>query len=253
MLPWSISFFLFGVLIGYLVWQVKANIEKLEKANELKRLFTDIVVHDVSNPLTVVMMKAEMMLGKEDCDEVKGELQEIILAVEDAEDILREAREYSLVEDETRLEYKKMDLGEVVQEVVGGFAAILERRGMKVHYDKTPSLYAEANPRMKDVFSNLVANAIKYSPEGSGIDIGVEEIGGKIRISFRDQGEGVPDEYKETIFNRMERVDRKGVRGSGLGLAIVKKIVDLHNGRVWVEDNTPKGSVFIVELPKRQK
>ncbi|MEE8358746.1 MAG: HAMP domain-containing sensor histidine kinase, partial [Candidatus Hydrothermarchaeales archaeon] len=64
--------------------------------------------------------------------------------------------------------------------------------------------------------------------------------------------EGIPDEYKEGVFDRFKRVKKEGVKGTGLGLAIVKKVVEAHNGRVWVEDNPGGGSIFYVTLPQVQ-
>ncbi len=67
---------------------------------------------------------------------------------------------------------------------------------------------------------------------------------------MKDWGYGIKDEDKEKLFTRFQRMDKKGVRGTGLGLAIVKRIVELHEGRVWVEDNLEGGSIFYVEIPK---
>jgi signal transduction histidine kinase len=69
-------------------------------------------------------------------------------------------------------------------------------------------------------------------------------------VSFADEGGGIPDVFKKTIFDRFERHDKKGVKGTGLGLAIARRIVDLHAGSIWVEDNAAGGCTFRVLLPK---
>ncbi len=69
-------------------------------------------------------------------------------------------------------------------------------------------------------------------------------------VFVKDNGEGVEDEYKESIFNRFTRVKREGVKGTGLGLAIAKRIVGIHKGSIWVEDNPEGGSIFYFEIPK---
>ena len=89
-----------------------------------------------------------------------------------------------------------------------------------------------------------------YSPEGSTIRIKVSEFGDRVVVSIADEGIGIPDKYKRRIFERFERGCKEGIKGTGLGLAIAKRIVEIHNGRIWVEDNNPKGSIFYVELPK---
>jgi len=252
MLPWSITFFIVGLQIGFLIWYVKEDIRKLEEANELKRLFADIIAHDVSNPLTVAMMKAELLLEKVGSEAEKEELHKIMQRIEDAEALLIKAREYTQVEEMKELDFQEADIGEFIKVVVEDFSSMAKERGQEIRYEEK-RVKAMVNPRIKDALSNLLSNAIKYSPPGSVIDIRMEDLEDRVRIAFKDQGEGIPDEYKEAVFGRMKRINREGVKGTGLGLAIVKKIVELHKGRVWVEDNTPKGSVFILELPKRQK
>jgi signal transduction histidine kinase len=69
-------------------------------------------------------------------------------------------------------------------------------------------------------------------------------------VSFADEGGGIPDAFKNTIFDRFERIKKEGVKGTGLGLAIAKRIVDLHGGSIWVEDNSAGGCTFRVRLPK---
>jgi signal transduction histidine kinase len=69
-------------------------------------------------------------------------------------------------------------------------------------------------------------------------------------LFVKDQGEGIPDEHKQRIFSRFERLGKEGVQGSGLGLTITKQIVSLHRGEIWVEDNPSGGSAFFVRVPK---
>ncbi len=111
---------------------------------------------------------------------------------------------------------------------------------------------AWCSPTIKDVVAHLLSNALKYSPENSRVVFGVEDAGRNWRIAVKDSGEGVPDRYKESIFERLEG-KKEGIKGSGLGLAIVKKIVERHGGRVWVEDNKPEGSIFYASLQKMKK
>jgi signal transduction histidine kinase len=198
------------------------------------------------------MMKAELLLEKVGSEAEKEELHKIMQRIEDAEALLIKAREYTQVEEMKELDFQEADIGEFIKVVVEDFSSMAKERGQEIRYEEK-RVKAMVNPRIKDALSNLLSNAIKYSPPGSVIDIRMEDLEDRVRIAFKDQGEGIPDEYKEAVFGRMKRINREGVKGTGLGLAIVKKIVELHKGRVWVEDNTPKGSVFILELPKRQK
>ena len=107
-----------------------------------------------------------------------------------------------------------------------------------------------ANPMLEDVFANLIANAIKYAAEGRRLEIDVVDEPTCWVVRVRDFGKGIPDRDKPMVFTRFTRLKKEGVEGSGLGLAIVKRLVDLHKGSIWIEDNPGGGAVFCVRLPK---
>jgi len=102
------------------------------------------------------------------------------------------------------------------------------------------------------VISNLVDNAIKYTPKGGTVTVGWETQGERVLISVADTGIGIAKADQMSVFGKFSRIRRPEtieIKGSGLGLAIVKSIVGWHNGRVWVESELGKGSSFYVELP----
>ena len=121
---------------------------------------------------------------------------------------------------------------------------------MKIKNNITQNIPVKANKIIEEVFSNLISNAVKYAPEGEKIVIESEEKDGFWRIKVIDFGEGIADENKDGIFDRFKRKAKRGVKGTGLGLAIAKRIIELHKGRIWIEDNPKSGAVFIVEIPK---
>jgi signal transduction histidine kinase len=107
--------------------------------------------------------------------------------------------------------------------------------------------------RLNQVFDNLIGNAMKFSPNGGTIQIGLMEEDGYVRVAITDQGIGVPPDKLDRIFERFYQVDgsaRRRFGGTGIGLAIVKRIVDAHQGRIWVESEVNKGSTFYFILPK---
>ena len=107
--------------------------------------------------------------------------------------------------------------------------------------------------RIKQVLTNLLANAARFAPKSSEVTVDIREREDKIRVSVIDRGEGVPEGLREKIFDRFYRIDNSRNRetgGSGLGLAIAKSIVDAHNGRIWVEETPGGGATFIFELNK---
>ena len=107
-----------------------------------------------------------------------------------------------------------------------------------------------ANKIIEDVFANLISNAIKYASQGKRVVVDGKERHDLWTIRVVDFGAGIKDADKKLVFERFQRRNKMGVKGSGLGLAIARKIVELHKGRIWVEDNPEGGAVFIVEIPK---
>jgi len=142
------------------------------------------------------------------------------------------------------------DPTQVMRSVLPDLEHHLTEKDMTLTEHSGGAFTALFSPLMKDVFANLISNAIKYSPRGTRIDFGVEDRGESWSLYVKDQGEGIADEHKQTIFNRFERLGKEGVKGSGLGLTIAKQIVGLHGGEIWVEDNPTGGSVFFVRVPK---
>mgnify|MGYP005729760371 FL=1 len=103
------------------------------------------------------------------------------------------------------------------------------------------------------IISNYLKNAILYSPAGSSVSIEAEDMNEKVRLSIKDQGEGIPDKYKQRVFQRFFRVDKgrslsKG--GTGLGLSIVKNLASTLSCQVGVDDVVPNGASFWIDLPK---
>ena len=101
-----------------------------------------------------------------------------------------------------------------------------------------------------EVFDNLLSNAAKYGPEGGLVRVEVLDEGARWKVCVIDAGEGIPDADKEKVFGRFERLRKEGVKGTGLGLAIARRIVELHGGRIWVEDAPGGGACFCVALHK---
>jgi signal transduction histidine kinase len=104
---------------------------------------------------------------------------------------------------------------------------------------------------VRQVLVNLVENAIKYSPDGGKIEVGVEANDANVRFWVRDEGLGIPEGEEQRIFEKFYRLDpqmSRGVGGTGLGLYICNELVTRMDGRIWVEANGKKGSTFIFEL-----
>lgn len=222
--------------------------EKLQRSNELKDLFTDIMRHDLLNWVYVIKGASELMARKE--SNLQEEIKMIQRNAAKLEKTIESASKFAKLENLREIEFKEMELAAVIEECVRGLENIAAEKKIEIECKFDGKYLAHVSPSIEDVFSNLISNAIKYSPENSRVVVGIEDDADKWKISVMDNGEGIPDESKVVIFKRFKRVGKGAVRGMGLGLAIVKRVVELHKGKVWVEDNPEGGSIFCVTIPK---
>lgn len=234
----------------HLEQMVEERTRELQRSNELKDLFTDIMRHDLLNPVGVIKGLSEFASMDVSPEERRRLIERIQGNARKLEAMIQSAATLAKVEAVEKLDFEEHDLYEILKGVISDFKPLLKEKGMKVKFEGKRRCPARVNPSIGDVFSNLLSNAIKYSPENTRITVGVMEEKGGWKVYVKDRGMGIPDKHKEAIFERFKRGGKKGVTGTGLGLAIAKRIVDLHKGRIWVDDNMPRGSVFYVTIPE---
>jgi two-component system, OmpR family, sensor histidine kinase KdpD len=100
------------------------------------------------------------------------------------------------------------------------------------------------------VVTNLLENAVKYTPPGTPIDVRVQRLDDRVRIAIADHGPGVPADKRAAVFDKFYRLERRGgIQGSGLGLAVSKGLVEGHDGHIWIEETPGGGATFLFELP----
>lgn len=223
---------------------------ELEEANRLKDLFTDIIGHDLLSPITVIKAFSEMLgsAGKEKAAEMAASIQHNAGKIED---MVRNISKYARVQNFQHLEKTYQDLVQVLSSAVKAHETEAKDKGMKTVFEQEGKACLTANPLIEDIFSNILSNAIKYAPRDTTIALDLAEEQESWVVSCSNEGEGIPDAYKKSIFERYGRHDKKGVKGTGLGLAIAKRVVDLHGGSIWAEDNPMGGSIFRIRLPKK--
>jgi|Deesub1362A_J573_1020465.scaffolds.fasta_scaffold00098_1 signal transduction histidine kinase len=248
------------MLVGYLFIRERKMRIRLREANNFKDLFTDILSHDLLNPAGVIKNATELLL--DDLPERK-EAKVIKRSTERLIETIENAAKLSKLKSIKEMEKEIIDLSKIIEEAISEMSPLVDEAGMVLENKVTKPLPVYANPFIKDVFTNLIGNAVKYASTGKRIIIDSEEKGSRVRILVKDFGPGIKDEDKEYIFSRFKRRERKGVKGTGLGLAIARNIVKQHNGKIWVEDNwveyrdeegqvrrRKQGSIFVIELPK---
>ncbi len=237
--------------------------EALIAAKTEAELYLDLMSHDISNMHQIIMGSMEMAQGimenegrleisnKELIDTSMATLQRSAKLIESIRNIQRlRSGEYR---------FEKIDLGEMLESMIRGYSG-LEGRDISVSYKPVHGCYVLANSLLKDILSNLIDNAVKHCDDPVRIDVSLAPVDLKgsryNRVMVEDNGRGIPDEMKSTIFSRLKQGDTKA-RGTGLGLYIVKTLVEGFDGTIWVEDRVPgdhtKGARFVVLLPAVEK
>ncbi|HEY5648919.1 MAG TPA: phosphate regulon sensor histidine kinase PhoR [Nitrospiria bacterium] len=240
---------------GYAVF-VFHDITPLKHLERVRKDFVANVSHEIRTPLTSIMGYIEALQdGAKDDPEKSQEFFEIIRKhTGHLNAILSDLLELSSIESGEYLWKKEpVSLSEVVEQAVRLVRPASEKKGQSVDSGSVDAGLRVSGDKSKliEVFSNLLDNAVKYTPEGGKISVEVREENGRIEAEVVDSGIGIPKKSLPRLFERFYRVDTARSRemgGTGLGLAIVKHIVEAHGGRVSVESSPGNGSRFRVSL-----
>jgi two-component system sensor histidine kinase VanS len=243
--------------------QIKNNLEKQQKAAlDAEQRKNDLVVylaHDIKTPLTSVIGYLSLLDEAPDMPP-EQKAKYVGITLEKAyrlEQLINEFFEITRFNLQTIvLNKEKINLLFMLQQMADEFYPMLTPQGkqMSVNVPDGLTLWGDAD-KLARVFNNILKNAIAYSYEDSVIDISAQQQDKNIIITFTNQGNPIPREKLETIFEKFFRLDTSrstNTGGAGLGLAIAKEIVNAHGGNIFVQSNTEK-TVFTVVLPQKQK
>src|SRR6266508_3513243 len=229
-------------------------VEQLERLNRAKSEFVSIVSHEFRTPLTGIQGFSEMMRDEElSLEEMREYAGDINKDAQRLNRMINEMLDLDRMESgRMTLHPERMDLNAVIDDVADRVRPNAPNHTLTLDLQPDlPQLQGDRD-RLTQVASNLLNNAVKYSPTGGRITVSTRADGDQLRLDVRDEGLGIPADALETIFERYSRVDSqatKDIQGTGLGLPIVRQIVQLHGGRVWAESELGRGSVFHVVLP----
>ncbi|MCA9936884.1 MAG: GAF domain-containing protein, partial [Anaerolineales bacterium] len=232
--------------------------EELKESDRLKDELVQNVSHELRTPLTFVKGYVDLLLDGEMGLMNTAQQEALQIVSTKTDEITRLIADIMTLQriDNSNLQMQQISMKGLVKNSVAGHNLVAEKNGLilETHLPQTdPEAFVDQG-RINQVLDNLIGNAIKFSPDGGKIVITLEDKGDKILLSVKDEGVGVPEDKILRIFDRFYQVDgssRRRFGGTGLGLAIAKRIVEAHQGMIWVESKINQGSTFYFELPKQ--
>jgi len=238
---------------------VLQDISHLKELDKMKSEFIAMVTHELRAPIAAVEQLLTVILNKMAGEVTQKQEQLLSRAKERTKgllDLIKDLLDLSKIEAGKMVQYKEpLFLQEVIQRVVELMRAQAENKKIDLQFSppsQMSMIHADRNS-MEGIFTNLISNAIKYTPEGGKVIVQVSEEGGFVNASVSDTGIGIKREDLSRIFDKFYRVKSSETRqivGTGLGLSIVKSIVDAHLGSISVESEEGGGTTFTVLLPK---
>jgi signal transduction histidine kinase len=246
--------------------QLRAEIEQrekiersLEESMKQAEFYLDLMAHDIRNLNQIGIGYLELAMGSTDLDEAKTLMEKPLEAMINTSQLIDNVKKLKdmSVSDVKKETLKPVDLCNLLLELKRQYVNV-NNRNVAINLNLPPICFVNVNDLVKDVFTNIIENAIKHSDAEKplAIDISIKHIRENQKnyymCSVEDNGPGIPNYLKDKIFSRFQRGNTKA-HGKGLGLFLVKRLVEEYDGSVWVEDRVPgdytKGVRFVILLP----
>jgi len=240
--------------------ELEKTYKQLQELDKMKSDFISIVSHELRTPLTSIKSSANILLKggpqKHPIDERELELLNIIINNTD-----RQTRMINNLLDISKIEagvldmqMEPVDIVNVARDVVGTFQSQTQDKVITLHafVSEKPLMVLADYEHIRRVFTNLIDNAIKFTPDKGKVSVKIEELGQEIRVIVSDTGIGISKNDALKIFNKFQRLNDSRVRklgGTGLGLVIAKSIVEAHGGKIWPDSDPGQGASFYFTLP----
>jgi len=230
------------------------DITYLKQIDRLKNEFVNTVSHDLRSPLTAILGYVDLLDRVGPVNDQQHEfIHRVQNSVQSITTLVNDLLELGRIEAGFDTQKEVVPLEGIIRYSLETVSMQITDKKLKLDLNLPEEIpQMRGNPiRLRQVFDNLIGNAIKYTPENGAITIDVEVQNDQVILRITDTGPGIPPADQPHIFEKFYRASNvpKGVGGTGLGLAIVKSIIDNHQGRIWVESLLGQGSAFTVVLP----
>ena len=237
--------------------------EILLKSNKLEELNTEmknlmfVVAHDLKSPLAAIKNFVEFMSFEEEklSGDQKESLESISKISDDGIKFIEDLLNLQTLEEKLqKIKIEEIDINNLIKELLWSFKSLTEKKNTNIIFETVEEnlIIRSDKNYLKQIFSNLISNAIKYSPFNETVKIKVEEKGKNLEFSVEDNGQGFSEEDKKNVFLKFQKLSAQptgGESSSGFGLAISKTLTEKLNGSIKLESEVFKGSKFIVSLP----
>lgn len=227
-------------------------LDRLDDGFSAQRQFTGNAAHELRTPLA--LMQAQIELFSVEHSDIRHDTAELLKLLQEQTERMSQMTKTLLEMSELRTVpcNDVIELAPMFEEVFADLAPLAEKRGITLECDGDGTIIGSDTLIYRMLF-NLTENAIRYNRPNESVRACVSERNGQIFIRVRDNGNGIPEQYRESVFQPFFRVDKSRSReygGVGLGLSLVREIALLHGGRVLAEESTKNGTVMLVILPK---
>lgn len=232
--------------------------KQLQRVEQSRQEFVSNVSHELKTPLSSIKVLTESLMFQEDVpveiykeffEDINSEVDRLNSIISDLLTLVR------LDQREIPLNIKEVNMGELLQGILKRLVPLAKKKSIDLIYESQREVLAEIDEvKLSLALTNLIENAIKYTPEGGRVNVSLQADLQDVSVIVADTGIGIAKEEQSRIFERFYRTDKTRNRetgGTGLGLAITYKTVVMHNGSIGVESEEGKGSIFTVQIPLR--
>ena len=231
-------------------------LERMRGNLDAQQRFIADAAHQMRTPLTGLKTQAQLAMRESDPDELKKSLRQIATGVDRAAHLVNQLLTLARAEarDEAQHALVPIDIDELLRELVEDWVMRALDRQIDLGYEPAPPSELLGNPfLLRELISNLIDNAMRYTPDGGRITCRIAVQGDFITLEIEDSGIGITEEQSTLVFERFYRVDGTGVDGSGLGLAIVREIAELHHANASLRPNPQgRGAIARVVFPRHR-